>query len=97
MEKLTDDLRDETRTAWHIYLDSLNSFRPGLFRACLKLTRDVFDAEDLAHDTLIRGFANLGIAHQPIRNPRAYLLRIATNLWIDRVRRRELEDRKSVV
>lgn len=91
MEKLTDDLRDEARTAWHIYLDSLNPFRPQLFGYCRKLTRDVFDAEDLVHDTLIRGFASLGVVHQPIENPRAYLLRIATNLWIDQVRRRERE------
>jgi len=91
VEELTDELRDDTRTAWHVYLDSLNTLRPELFRLCQRLTRDVWDAEDLAHDTLLRGFANLGIAHQPIQNPRAYLLRIATNLWIDRVRRRELE------
>lgn len=91
MEELTKDLRDDTRTAWHVYQDSLNAFRPELFGYCRKLTRDVWDAEDLAHDALIRGFATLGIVHQEVRNPRAYLLRIATNLWIDRVRRRELE------
>lgn len=91
MEELTKDLRDDTRTAWHVFLDSLNSFRPELFGYCRKLTRDVWDAEDLAHDALIRGFATLGVVHQEVRNPRAYLLRIATNLWIDRVRRRELE------
>lgn len=92
MEELTKALRDDTRTAWHVYLDSLNAFRPDLFRYCRKLTGDVWDAEDLAHDTLIRGFATLGIVHRDIERPRAYLLRIATNLWIDRVRRRALEE-----
>lgn len=91
MEELAKHLRDDTRTAWHVYLDSLNAIRPQLFRYCQKLTRDVWDAEDLAHDALIRGFATLGIVHQDVRRPRAYLLRIATNLWIDRLRRRELE------
>jgi RNA polymerase sigma-70 factor (ECF subfamily) len=89
--ELTKDLRDDTRTAWHVYLDSLNAFRPDFFGFCLKLTRDVWDAEDLAHDALIRGFATLGVVHQDVKKPRAYLLRIAANLWIDRVRRRALE------
>ena len=47
----------------------------------------MWDAEDLVQDTLERGFAKLGAVHDPIRHPRAYLLRIASNLWIDRVRR----------
>jgi RNA polymerase sigma-70 factor (ECF subfamily) len=33
----------------------------------------------------------LGRIHDPIANPRAYLLRVATNLWIDTLRRREVE------
>ena len=42
---------------------------------------------------LIRGIARLGTTHTTIDNPRAYLLRIATNLWIDIVRRRDMETR----
>ena len=91
MDELSRDLRDDTRTAWHVYLDSLNSFRPELFRYCLRLTRDVWDAEDLLHDALIRGFATLGVVHQDVRRPRAYLLRIISNQWIDQLRRRDLE------
>ena len=67
MDELSRDLRDDTRTAWHVYLDSLNSFRPELFRYCLRLTRDVWDAEDLLHDALIRGFATLGVVDQDIQ------------------------------
>jgi RNA polymerase sigma-70 factor (ECF subfamily) len=36
---------------------------------------------------LIRGFATLGSTHQSIGNARGYLVRIATNLWIDKTRR----------
>jgi RNA polymerase sigma-70 factor (ECF subfamily) len=36
-------------------------------------------------------FATLGSVHHEIRSPRAYLLRTATNLWIDTIRRRERE------
>ena len=37
-----------------------------------------------------RGFAKLGEFSNPIDNPKAYLFRIATNLWTDRFRRPEL-------
>ncbi len=35
---LPDNVRDETRMAWHLYLDQLNPFRPDIYRYCRKLT-----------------------------------------------------------
>jgi RNA polymerase sigma-70 factor (ECF subfamily) len=46
-------------------------------------------------DTLLRAFGQWGVTYPPIRDPRAYLLRTATNLWIDTLRRRETEGRAS--
>ncbi len=89
--ELSDELRDELRGAWHRYLDLLEPLRPALHRYCRRLTRDVWDGEDLVQDTLVRAFATLGKLHQEVRNPRAYLLRTATNLWIDTLRRRGTE------
>ena len=85
------ELPDELRSAWHRYIDLLNPIRPAVFGYCRWLTSDVWDAEDLAQDTLVRAFGALGRVNDPIRNPRAYLLRTATNVWIDRLQRRELE------
>jgi RNA polymerase sigma-70 factor (ECF subfamily) len=65
--------------------------RPALHAVCRRLTGTVWEAEDLVQDTLLRGFATLGSVHHPIQNPRAYLLRTATNLWIDARRRRGAE------
>ena len=93
--ELTDGMRDELRAAWHRYLDRVAPFRPLLHGYCRKLTRDVWDAEDLSQETLIRGFQRLAYHHDPIDNPRAYLLRIATHGWIDSLRRRETEARLS--
>jgi RNA polymerase sigma-70 factor (ECF subfamily) len=90
---LTDDMRDELRSAWHRYLDRVQPFRPLLHGYCLKLTGQVWDAEDLAQETLIRGFHRLAYHHDAIESPRAYLLRIATHTWIDWLRRRETEAR----
>jgi RNA polymerase sigma-70 factor (ECF subfamily) len=86
-----DRMRDDLRRAWHEYLDHVAPLRPALHRYCRRLTRDLWEAEDLVQDTLLRGFGHLARHHDPIRNPRAYLLRCATHIWIDAQRRRARE------
>jgi RNA polymerase sigma-70 factor (ECF subfamily) len=89
--ELPDALRDELRASWHRYLDLVAPLRPALHRYCRRLTGDLWDAEDLVQDTLLRAFGTLGSLHQTIANPRAYLFRVATNVWIDTIRRRGTE------
>lgn len=89
--EIPDDFRNDTRTAWKRYVDVLAPFRPDLHRYCLGLTRNLWDAEDLVQETVIRGFGTLNSLHGRIENPRGYLVRIATNLWIDLLRRRSAE------
>src|SRR5262245_1842304 len=69
----------------------LAPFRPELHRYCRRLTGNVWDAEDLVQDTLLRGFGTLASVHSRVDNPRGYLVRIATHLWIDARRRGALE------
>ncbi|HSJ96848.1 MAG TPA: RNA polymerase sigma factor [Myxococcota bacterium] len=85
--ELPDALRDELAAAWHRYLDHVQPIRPGLHVYCRRLTGNLWDAEDLVQETLLRGFGTLGRIRDPIRNPRAYLLRAATHLWIDGLRK----------
>jgi RNA polymerase sigma-70 factor (ECF subfamily) len=75
------------RGPWRRYLDSLTQYRADLHRYCRRLTGNVWDGEDLMQDTLVRVFSMLGKIDANLENPRAYLIRTATNLWIDRVRR----------
>src|SRR5262245_15896250 len=75
------------RGPWRGYLDSLAQHRENLHRYCRRLTGNVWDGEDLMQDTLVRVFSMLGKIDADLENPRAYLIRTATNLWIDRVRR----------
>ncbi len=75
------------RGPWRRYLDSLAQYRPDLHRYCCRLTGNVWDGEDLMQDTLVRVFSMLGKIDANLENPRAYLIRTSTNLWIDRVRR----------
>lgn len=91
--ELPDALRDELRSAWHRYVDLVAPLRPALHAVCRRLAGNVFEAEDLVQDTLLRGFATLGQIHHGIENPRGYLLRTATHLWIDGLRRRSAESR----
>src|SRR5262244_1390048 len=88
-----DTLRDDLRTAWHRYIDALVPLRPALHGYCRRLAGNVWDAEDLVQDTLLRAFGQWGVTYPEVRNPRAYLLRTATNVWIDTLRRRETEAR----
>jgi RNA polymerase sigma-70 factor, ECF subfamily len=88
-----EDLGADLRTAWHRYVDLLVPLRPALYGYCRRLAGNVWDAEDLVQDTLLRAFARWGVSYGAVRNPRAYLLRTATNVWIDTLRRRQTEAR----
>lgn len=65
------------------------TFRPDLWKYCLYLTRSPWDAEDLAQDTIVKAFAHMSHLYQVV-NIRAYLFRMASNLWIDWCRRARL-------
>lgn len=84
-------VQPQVRPSWRGYLDALVPLRPGLHRYCCRLAGNVWDGEDLAQETLLRVFALLGKQDADLRNPRAYLVRTATHLWIDRARRRARE------
>jgi RNA polymerase sigma-70 factor (ECF subfamily) len=84
-------LRDEVRATWLRCRDSFEPLRAELYRYCRHLTRSPWDAEDLVQDTLARAFATLARTYQEVGKPRAFLFRIASNLWIDRTRRQQPE------
>src|SRR5262245_19487631 len=84
-------LQDGLQPAWNDYVDFVAPERPDLHRYCVRLAGNVWDGEDLVQDTVVRFFAMLGKRWAAIEQPRAYLARIATNLWIDRIRRRDRE------
>lgn len=87
----TGEMHDGAKAAWVLYIAAVEPLRPALARYCRRLTGNVWDAEDLAQDVLLRAFALLGFAQARVANVRAYLLRVATNAWIDAERRRMVE------
>jgi RNA polymerase sigma-70 factor, ECF subfamily len=85
-----EDVSNESRRNWHSFLSVYEPLRTELYRYCRYLTRSPWDAEDLAQDTLARAFATLSrMGHAP-PNPRAWLFRVASNLWLDRIRHERL-------
>jgi RNA polymerase sigma-70 factor (ECF subfamily) len=93
---MTDTVSDGTarslRVAWFAFVDTVADVRPRLHAYCLRLTGSIWEAEDLLQDTLLRAFGAIGRGdlhgnHSRFERPSAYLCQIATNLWIDRVRR----------
>ncbi len=60
-----------------------------LKRYCLSLTKDLWDAEDLAQETWIK--AHGALKSKEHANPQALLLRIAKNTWIDQTRKQKSE------
>ena len=85
------ELPGAVRGSWHRFLDTYEALRSELYRYCRHLTRSPWDAEDLAQDALTRAFVTLGQMGEAPANPRAWLFRVASNLWIDQVRRRRAE------
>lgn len=85
------ELGAHVRASWQRFLDTFEPLRPELYRYCRRLTQSPWDAEDLAQDTLTRAFVTLGTVFSHFPQPRAWLFRVASNTWIDRVRRAQLE------
>jgi RNA polymerase sigma-70 factor, ECF subfamily len=86
-----DLLGGAVTASWRRFLDTYEPLRPDLYRYCRHLTRSPWDAEDIAQDTMARAFVALGIMTEPPRNPRAWLFRVASNLWLNQIRQtREL-------
>jgi DNA-directed RNA polymerase specialized sigma24 family protein len=56
----SDEMARQLRAAWFTYVDTIEPVRAALYRYCRRLTRDVWEAEDLLQDTLLRGFGAIG-------------------------------------
>jgi len=77
----------DVKESWRRFLDSYEPLRPDLYRYCRYLTRSPWAAEDMAQDTLARAFVTLACSAEAPDNPRAWLFRVASNLWLNERRR----------
>lgn len=86
-----EPLAEDVKTSWHAFLDRFEPLRPELYSYCRHLARTPWEAEDLVQDVLMRAFVTLGTLFRDLPNPRAWFFRVASNLWIDRMRRSRFE------
>jgi RNA polymerase sigma-70 factor (ECF subfamily) len=82
-----DDLAGAAKASWRRFRDTYEPLRPDLYRYCRHLSGSPWDAEDIAQDTMARAFVTLACMVEAPANPRAWLFRVASNLWINRARR----------
>ncbi|WP_243300185.1 sigma-70 family RNA polymerase sigma factor [Bacillus litorisediminis] len=66
----------------------IKDLRKPLWDYCLKLTKNVWDAEDLFQDTLLKSFSHLNYLYQAV-SPKSYLFRMATNNWINTLQKQK--------
>lgn len=59
-----------------------------VFRYALRLTKNHSQAEDLTQDTMLRAWRKMSALREP-QAAKVWLLRIATNLWTDQLRRKK--------
>jgi RNA polymerase sigma-70 factor, ECF subfamily len=86
MSRETQSLGDAVKASWRRFLDVYEPLRPDLYRYCRHLTRSPWDAEDMSQDAMARAYATLACMAAPPENPRAWLFRVASNLWLNRTR-----------
>ncbi|WP_181349667.1 RNA polymerase sigma factor [Thalassobacillus sp. CUG 92003] len=84
LNELSHDLRELERD----FKKKIEPYRSELWRYCYHLTGSPWDAEDLVQDTLLKSLSMLAKVFQPVHT-KAYLFKIASNLWIDQTRKKK--------
>lgn len=81
--------REAIRSAFLDLMGQVKEFHGELHRYACGLTGNVWDAEDLCQEAILRSFGRIGLGGDEIKNVRAYLFRVATNLWLDQCRKKK--------
>jgi len=71
--------------------DLLPEYVPRVYRYALRLTHDHHVAEDIVQETFLRAWRSRRRLRSP-QSARVWLLRIATNVWRDRLRNQTRQD-----
>jgi|GEM_PF-867509 len=88
--EFSKDLRESAGEDFLAVVKLTQEHRSDLFRYCHGLTGNLWDAEDLVQETVLKVHTRMSrMSGVSIQAPRAYLFRMATNTWIDWKRREE--------
>jgi RNA polymerase sigma factor (sigma-70 family) len=81
-------LGDGLRNIESEFKKKIEPHRTDLWKYCYRLTGSPWDAEDLVQETLLKSLSVLSKLFQPVET-KAYLFKIATNHWIDYLRKKK--------
>ena len=77
----------ELRDKWNRFIEEAEPHRLALFRYCLGLTNNPFDAEDLVSESIMKTFVSRSFTDETIESTLAFLIRVASRTWIDEKKR----------
>lgn len=80
--------REAIRSAFLELMNEVKDFHSELHRYALGLSGNVWDGEDLCQEAIVRAFGRIGLGGDEVKNTRAYLFRVVTNLWLDQCRKK---------
>ncbi len=72
----------------NVYADIVNLYQHKLYQVCYRMLNNKQEAEDIAQEAFIRAYINLHTFDQK-RKFSTWIYRIATNLCIDRIRKKK--------
>lgn len=90
------DLQKPITDLRYQFIKLTETHRPSLWAFCKRITGNALDAEDLVQDTLLKAFAKLGYLGQAL-NVKAYLFKMATNIWIKQQSKRRLTESEELL
>lgn len=90
MTNRVDPIVTEARELHKRFEEMIQPHRTALWNYCRTITGSSWDGDDLFQDTLLKAFATLTQMWHAL-HPKSYLFRIATNTWIDQLRRNKVK------
>lgn len=90
MTEDVESIAKAARDVHHAFSKLVDPHRAALWRYCRSLAGSQWDGEDLFQETMAKAFASVAQLWQPVPT-KSYLFRIATNAWIDELRKRRVQ------
>ena len=81
------DKDKELKNRWSRFVEEAEPHRLALFRYCLGLTRNPFDAEDLVSEAMMKTFSSRAFTDDSVESTSAFMIRVASRTWIDEQQR----------
>jgi RNA polymerase sigma factor (sigma-70 family) len=89
MSNQIDPIVAEARALNKKFEEMIEPYRQSLWNYCKYISGSPWDGDDLFQETLLKAFATMSQLWHPLK-PKSYLFRIATNSWIDTLRKKKI-------